>query len=74
MLANMKSNRKMLLEVSVQLRYLHQGKGVKIYELLKRKEFACYIKSNVYLHAKLPLNTIRKDQKYKKQRSATSIE
>ena len=61
--ANMKSNRKMPLEVSVQLRYLHQDKGLKICELLKRKEFVCYSKSNVYLHAKL--NTIRKDQRHK---------
>ena len=59
----MKSNRKMPLEVSVQLRYLHQDKGLKICELLKRKEFVCYSKSNVYLHAKL--NTIRKDQRHK---------
>ena len=65
MLANMKSNRKMPLEVPVQLRYLHQEKGVKMCELLKREEFACYSKSNVYLHAKQPVNTIRKDQWYK---------
>ena len=37
----MKPNRKMPPEVSVRLRYLHQDKGIKICELLKRKKFAC---------------------------------
>ena len=42
----------MPLEVSVRLRYLHQDKGVKICELVKR--YPNYSKSNIYIHAKLP--------------------
>lgn len=47
-----KKNSKMPLEVSVRLRYLHQDKGIKICELVKR--FPNYSKSNIYIHAKLP--------------------
>ena len=47
-----RKNNKMPLEVSVRLRYLHQDKGVKIHELVKR--FPKYSKSNIYIHAKLP--------------------
>ena len=49
----MGKNMKMLLGVSVRLRYLHQDKGVKICELIK--QFKDYSKSNIYLHAKKPM-------------------
>ena len=58
----MKSNRKMSLEISVRIRYLHHDKGVKICQLLKMTKFACYSKSGIYLHAKQTVNRIRKDQ------------
>ena len=48
-------------EVSVRLRYLHQDKGKKICELLKMKQFSLYSKSNVYLHAKLPIRSAHND-------------
>ena len=51
----------MPIEVSVRLRYLHQDKGTKICEFLKMKEFSCYSESNVYLHAKLPIRSTKKD-------------
>ena len=47
-----RQNKKMPLEVSVRLRYLHREKGVKICELVKR--FPNYSKSNIYIHAKHP--------------------
>ena len=47
-----RQNKKMSLEVSVRLGYLHQDKGVKICDLVKR--FPNYLKSNIYIHAKLP--------------------
>lgn len=62
MLANAKSNKKMPMEVPVQLRYFHQNKGVQIYDFLKRKEVMCYSKSAIYLHPKLPVDTIWEDQ------------
>ena len=36
----------------MRLRYLHQDKGVKIYELVK--SYPNYSKSNIYIHEKLP--------------------
>ena len=59
----MRTKTKMPIEVSVRLRYLHQDKGRKICELLKMKEFSCYSKSNVYLHAKLPIRSTKKDMR-----------
>lgn len=52
----------MPMEVPVQLRYFHQNKGVQIYDFLKRKEVTCYSKSAIYLHPKLPVDTIWEDQ------------
>ena len=49
----------MPLEVSVKLRYLHQDKGVKICDLMKR--FPNYSKSNIYIHAKLPDEAAKTD-------------
>ena len=54
-----RQNKKMPLEVSVKLRYLHQDKGVKIRELLKR--FPNYSKPNVNIHAKLPDEAAKTD-------------
>ena len=51
----------MLTEVSVRLRYLHKDIGKRICELLKMKQFSIYSKSNVYLHAKLPIRSAHKD-------------
>lgn len=60
---NNNKNKKMPLEVSVRLRYLHQDKGLKICELVKRKEFNRYSKSNVYMHAKKPIEDIKEDRR-----------
>ena len=46
-----RQNKKMPLKVLVRLRYLHQDKGVKICDLVKR--FPNYSKSNIYIQAKL---------------------
>ena len=54
-----RQNKKMPLEVSVRLRYLHQDKGVKICDLVKR--FPNYSKSNIYIHAKLPDEAAKTD-------------
>ena len=54
-----KTNQKMPLRVSVLIRYLHQHQGVKICKLVK--SFAKYSKSNVYRHAKLPINSTQED-------------
>ena len=56
-----RQNKKMPLEVSVRLRYLHQDKAVKIYDLVKR--FPNYSKSNIYIHAKLPDEAAKTDGK-----------
>ena len=61
----MRFNKKMPLEVSVHLRYLHQDKGIKVCELVKKKEFSQYSKSNIYIHAKLPVHNIITDQRSK---------
>ena len=49
----------MPLEVSVKLRYLHQNKGVKTCDLMRR--FPNYSKSNIYVHAKLPDEAAKTD-------------
>ena len=49
----------MPLEVSVKLRYLHQDKGVKICDLMRR--FPNYSKSNICVHAKLPDEAAKTD-------------
>ena len=54
-----RQNKKMPLEVPVRLRYLHQDKGVKICDLVKR--FPNYSKSNIYIHAKLPDEAAKTD-------------
>ena len=54
-----RKNKKMPLELSVRLRYLHQDKGVKICDLVKR--FPNYSKSNIYIHAKLPDEAAKTD-------------
>ena len=59
----MRVNKKMPLEVSVRLRYLHRDKGLKISSLVRRREFQGYSKSSIYYHAKLPINTIKPDQR-----------
>ena len=46
-----RQNKKMPLKVSVRVRSLHQDKGVKICDLVKR--FPNYSKSNIYIQAKL---------------------
>lgn len=56
-------NKKIPLEVSVRLRYLHQDKGIKICELVKRKEFCAYSKSNVYVHAKKQIHDVKEDKR-----------
>ena len=43
----------------MKLRYLHQDKGVKICDLMKR--FPNYSKSNIYIHAKLPDEAAKTD-------------
>ena len=59
----MRHNNKMPLEISIRLRYLHQDKGVKISQLVKR--FSKYSKSSVYFHAKLPTCTVKEDARSK---------
>ena len=54
-----RQNKKMSLEVSVRLRYLHQDKGVKICDLVKG--FPNYSKSNIYIHVKLPDEAAKTD-------------
>ena len=49
----------MPLEVSLRLRFHHQDKGVKKCELVKR--FPNYLKSNIYINAKLPDETAKTD-------------
>ena len=47
-----RQNKKMPLEVSVRLRYLHQDQRIKVSEPVKR--YAKYSKFDIYIHAKLP--------------------
>ena len=54
-----RKNKKMPLEVSLRLRFHHQDKGVKKCEIVKR--FPNYLKSNIYINAKLPDETAKTD-------------
>ena len=57
------NNNKMPLELSIRLRNLHQNKGVKVSELVKR--FTQYSKASIYFHAKLPTCTVKEDTRSK---------
>ena len=52
-----RQNNKMSLEVSVKLPYLHQDKGVKIGDLVKR--FPNYSKFNIYIHANFQIRLLK---------------
>ena len=54
-----RQNKKMSLDVSVRLRYLHQDKGGKICDLVKG--FTNYLKSNIYILVKLPDKVAKTD-------------
>ena len=54
-----RQNKKMSLDVSVRLRYLHQDKGGKISDLVKG--FTNYLKSNIYILLKLPDKVAKTD-------------
>lgn len=47
-----KQNKKMPLEVSVHLTYFKQENVIEIFEIVER--FSKYLKSSIYIHAKLP--------------------
>ena len=62
-----RQNKKVYLEVSVRLRYLHQDKEIKQLKYVKR--FPNYSKYNIYTHAKPPDEAAKTDcRKLKKGR------
>lgn len=54
--------KKIPLEVSIHLRYLHQDKGVKLADLCKR--YKQYSKTSIFMHSKLPLGEAKKDGRH----------
>ena len=61
-----RQNKKMYLEVSVRLRYLHQDKEVKQLKYVKR--FPNHSKCNIYTHAKPPDEAAKTDRRELKKR------
>ena len=68
---NSKSYRKVPLEVSVQIRILHQECGYGIAKLQKR--FPAFPKTTVYRHMKKPIENILADKKEKQPWSTTKV-
>ena len=66
-----RQNKKMYLEVSVRLRYLHQDKEKKQLKYVKR--FPNYSKYNIYIHAKPPDEAAKTDLQKIEERKAQSF-
>jgi len=58
----MKKSKKMPIEVSVHIRYLHQDKGDKIIDICKR--YPVFSKTAIFRHCKLPLGEGKKDGRH----------
>ena len=58
---NKKRYQKMPLEVSVELRIMHQKFGVKLKELLK--QYPQYPKTSIYRHSLKPLGELKEDKR-----------
>ena len=54
--------KKIPLQVSVHLRYLHQDKGERLCELIKR--YPQYSKSSIHRHSILPVGDVKKDLRH----------
>ena len=68
----MTARKKMPIEISIYLRYLHQDKGIKCSLLCKR--FTKYPQRTIYYHANLPIGEKDEDKRKIQQRKTGSID
>ena len=58
------SNKKVPLEISLHLCYLHQDRGIKMSKFVRDKKLSAYSKSIVSRHVKMPIGINKPDRRH----------